>query len=156
MTLYAALIGRIKGEQGELDRLAARAESLMNKAKTTGDDGYLDGVALNLHGFYTGVERIFEDIARRLDGDLPSGSDWHKRLLMQMSAEIPDIRPPVIRAETRECLEEYRAFRHIVRNVYAFNFQFSRIAELADGLQSCHERVVEDLNIFVQFLTALK
>ena len=64
MTPYAALIGRMKGEQGELDRLTPRAESLMNKAKTTGDDGYLDGVALNLHGFYTGVERIFEDIAR--------------------------------------------------------------------------------------------
>lgn len=155
MTPYAALIGRMRQEQGDLDRLVSRVERLMSKAKTTGDDGYLDGVALNLHGFYTGVERIFEDIARRLDGELPSGPDWHKRLLTQMAAEIPDIRPPIIRSTTRECLEYYRAFRHIVRNVYTFNFQFSRIAELADGIRDCHERVAVDLGEFERFLAAL-
>jgi hypothetical protein len=155
MTPYAALIGRMRQEQGDLERLVSRVESLITKAKTTGDDGYLDGVALNLHGFYTGVERIFEDIARRLDGDLPSGPDWHKRLLMQMSAEIPDVRPPVIGQTTKDCLENYRAFRHIIRNVYTFNFQFSRIAELADGVRGCHERVVVDLGEFGRFLAAL-
>ena len=155
MKLYAALIGRIRQEQGDLDRLVSRIESLMTKAKTTADDGYLDGVALNLHGFYTGVERIFEDIARRLDGELPSGPDWHKRLLMQMSAEIPDVRPPVIGPTTKDCLENYRAFRHVVRNVYTFNFQFSRIAELSDGIRGCHERMVADLGEFERFLAAL-
>jgi hypothetical protein len=155
MKLYAALIGRIRQEQGDLDRLVSRMESLMTKAKTTADDGYLDGVALNLHGFYTGVERIFEDIARRLDGELPSGRDWHKRLLTQMAAEIPDVRPPVIGSATKDCLENYRAFRHIVRNVYTFHLQFSRIAELADGVRDCHERVAADMGAFERFLAAL-
>ncbi|NJL59681.1 MAG: hypothetical protein HC887_08600 [Desulfobacteraceae bacterium] len=73
----------------------------------------MDGAALNLHGFYTGVENIFEDIARYLDGDIPKGADWHKQLLLQLSAEIPAVRPRVICQETRFCLEEYRSFRHI-------------------------------------------
>lgn len=156
MRPYAALIGRMRQEQSDLDRLISRTETLMDKAKATGDDGYLDGVALNLHGFYTGLERIFEDIARRIDGEALSSPDWHKRLLMQMSAEIPEVRPPVIRLETRDCLENYRAFRHIVRNVYTFNFHFSRISELTACLRDCHEKVVSDLEAFARFLKALR
>ncbi len=56
----------------------------------------LDGVALNLHGFYAGVERIFEEIAREIDGSLPAGPEWHRDLLLQMSAEVAGTRPPVI------------------------------------------------------------
>ena len=40
----------------------------MTKAEETADDGYLDGVALNLHSFYTGLESYFEEIARTIEG----------------------------------------------------------------------------------------
>lgn len=152
---YAALLGRMEVERADLDRLVSRAESLMDKARKTGDDGYLDAVALNLHGFYTGVERIFKDIARSLDDSVPAGPDWHKRLLLQMSAEIPDVRPPVIRPETRHCLDDYRGFRHIVRNVYTFPFRFSRIAELADQLRICYGAVIADMEALASFLRDL-
>jgi len=46
----AALVGRISQWLVDLERLVARAEILHDKAKGSGDDGYLDGVALNLHG----------------------------------------------------------------------------------------------------------
>jgi len=81
---YAALAGRIREELLELKRVVDRAEMLMAKAQRTGDDGYLDGVALNLHGFYAGIERIFVSIAREVDGSVPSGSDWHRDLLTQI------------------------------------------------------------------------
>jgi hypothetical protein len=58
----AALAGRISQWLLDLERLVGRAESLLDKAQGSGDDDYLDGVALNLHGFYAGVERVFEDI----------------------------------------------------------------------------------------------
>jgi hypothetical protein len=73
-TGYIALIGRIKRILQDLERVVSRAESLMDKAKRTGDDGFLDGVALNLHGFYAGVEKIFEDIARTLEKNILDGS----------------------------------------------------------------------------------
>ncbi|HFD40626.1 MAG TPA: hypothetical protein ENJ31_12355 [Anaerolineae bacterium] len=63
---YAALAGRIRQSLPDLARLVGRAELLMDKARRSGDSDYLDGVALNLHGFYAGVERIFEDIARNV------------------------------------------------------------------------------------------
>ena len=92
-----ALAGRIRRIVSDLEQVVRRAESLMHKAKQTGDDGYLDGVALNLHGFYSGAERLFEDIARTLEKALPAGAGWHQDLLLQMSAEVPSIRPPVLR-----------------------------------------------------------
>ena len=44
----------------------------------TCDDGFFDGVALNLHGFYSGIERTFEDIARTMERSKPKGvdADW--------------------------------------------------------------------------------
>lgn len=43
-----------------------------NGSQHSNDDHYLDGVALNLHGFYSGLERIFELVATRVDNTKPS------------------------------------------------------------------------------------
>jgi hypothetical protein len=53
-----ALAARIRGSMDELVQVIERIDLLSDKAIQTGDDGYWDGVALNLHGFYVGVERI--------------------------------------------------------------------------------------------------
>ncbi len=154
-TDYRALAGRISQTLADLDRVVARAELLMQKAAASNDDAYLDGVALNLHGFYTGVERIFEDVARTLEKTIPSGFNWHRDLLLQMSAEITSVRPAVIGSDTRHCLDEYRGFRHVVRNIYAFNLKFSRLQELTGQLKACYQLVTSDMNRFSEFLERL-
>jgi len=131
---YAALAGRIREALAELERVIGRAEELADKAGRTGDDGYWDGVALNLHGFYAGVERIFEDVGRTMEGSVPDSADWHRDLLLQMSAEMSGVRPAVISESTCAQLDEYRGFRHIVRNVYTFRFEPAKIQKLVDNL----------------------
>lgn len=123
MSERLALAGRIRASLEDVKVTINRAIMLAEKGHRTGDDDYWDGVALNLHGFYTGVEQIFEDIARTIDGGLPSGAEWHISLLRQMTVEMGSLRPAVIEVKTRQCLDEYRGFRHIVRNVYAFNLR---------------------------------
>ncbi len=81
------------------------------------EDLYLDAVALNLHNFYTGLERVLYHIAATLDEAVPESRDWHQELLKQMAEERPQIRPAVISEETRELLDEYLRFRHVVRNI---------------------------------------
>ncbi|WP_448592822.1 ribonuclease toxin HepT-like protein [Thermoflexus hugenholtzii] len=149
---FLALIGWMREELREIARSAQRARELCEKALRTGDDGYWDGVALNLHRFYTGAERIFEEIAREIDGHRPGGPDWHRDLLVQMSAEIPGIRPPVLFRETRECLDEYRGFRHLVRHIYAFRLKPERLQELAESVEPCLKRLRQDLERFADFL----
>jgi hypothetical protein len=131
--------------------VVSRAEWLLSKAQTSGDDGFFDGVALNLHGFYSGVERIFEDIARTMERSIPQGVEWHQDLLLQMSAEISSIRPPVVTMDTRDCLDEYRGFRHVVRNVYTFNLRPARLQELTSRLRQCYQTVDHDLSDFIIF-----
>jgi hypothetical protein len=155
MSEQTALAGRIRGFLAELDKVVDRAILLSGKAINSGDDGYWDGVALNLHSFYSGTERIFEDIARTIDGNIPSGSDWHKGLLVQMAAESSERRPSVISSGVQLALDEYRGFRHIVRNVYAFNFRPSRLKELVDGLAECYSSLKQELLTFAKFLESL-
>ncbi|MDZ7761491.1 MAG: hypothetical protein U5L00_14710 [Desulfovermiculus sp.] len=151
---YRALAGRIGQLVHDIQKVVQRVELLHNKAQQTGDSGYQDGTALNLHSFYTGVEAVFEDIGRTVDNALPTGGNWHQELLQQMAAQLEDLRPAVISQDTRICLDEYRAFRHLVRNVYTFNLRPSRVAELAEGVQDCFELISRDLRDFVQFLKA--
>jgi hypothetical protein len=108
-----------------------------------------------LHGFYSGVERLFEDIARTLEKALPSGPGWHQDLLPQMSAEVPSNRPPVIRQDTRNCLDEYRGFRHVVRNVYTFQLRPPRLQQLAQQLGDCFASLKGDIEEFSKFLEIL-
>ena len=152
---FLPLTGRIQQSLEDLDAIVYRADKLVDKYQTSLDDGYLDGVALNLHTFYSAIERIFEDIARTVEAGVPSGPDWHRDPLIQMSAEITGIRPPVISRETRLTLDECRGFRHVVRNIYAFNLNADRVLELTRKAPACLSSVRNDLHMFIDFIIRL-
>lgn len=152
---FRALAGRIRVAMEDLERVVSRTEQLAAKAQQTGDDGYWDGVALNLHGFYAGTEHVLEDIARTVDESVPNGAGWHQDLLQQMSAEVLTVRPPVLSRVTRNSLDEYRGFRHVVRNVYTFNLNPTRLAVLSARLRPCLEMTTSDLSAFAAFLERL-
>ena len=120
-----------------LDELAIvldRIQTGWERARQSGDDYYIDGVALNLHSFYSGLERIFEQIAETLDGMMPQGENWHMLLLQQMSQEIPAVRPAVISEGVCRRLNEFRGFRHVVRHVYAIQFDPLKLERLVTDI----------------------
>lgn len=112
---YLAVAGRIRQELQEIAKVVERAARIWERAATSSDDYYVDAAALNLHSFY------FEVIADSIDHAKLSGPRWHQNLLRQMTSEIPGVRPPVIRPETRDRLDQFQEFRHVVRNVYTFS-----------------------------------
>jgi hypothetical protein len=118
-TELADLNERIGWELEDIERTVRLASDAWEGARCFPDQQrhFLNSLALNLHGFYNGLERIFETIARRLDPAFPSGDRWHHDLLEQMGQEIPGIRPAVLSAETVARLDEFLAFRHRVRNL---------------------------------------
>lgn len=150
----SALAARIRREIADVARLIDRAESLTERARRLGESDILDGAALNLHAYYAAAEHIFEDIAREIDGSLPSGGDWHRTLLLQMASAITDVRPSVIGETSYRCLDEYRGFRHVVRNVYTFNLRPDRIEALVGDLRGCYESLASDVESFATFLDA--
>lgn len=137
-TLYQELSERIRGELTDLDRGVQRAQRNWPQAqKALGDQNvYVDSVALNLHGFYSGLERLFELIARNVDRTFPAGETWHRDLLQQMAKDRANVRPAVISPECARALDEFRRFRHLVRNVYTINLVPDRMKELIANLPS--------------------
>ncbi len=113
---------------------------------------FLNSVALNLHSFYNGLERIFETICRRLDPTFPTGERWHRDLLEQMGQEILKVRPAVLSAESIERVDEFLAFRHRVRNLYTFNLETERLHELLERLPDAWQSVRADIEAFRSLL----
>lgn len=143
---------RIRDSLVELDILMRRIEKGWQRYLSSGDDFYLDGVALNLHGLYSGLERIFELVAEVIDGAKPVGENWHQVLLKQMADEVPGVRPAVISGDIFPKLNEYRGFRHVVRNVYTFKFDPDRIDRLVDEAPEMLRQVNWELMAFADFL----
>ena len=116
---------RIRGELGELEQILARIQEGVHKLERTGDLLYLDSVALNLQGFYNGLENIFESIAQGIDQDLPWGEMWHRELLSQMTQELPGVRPAVISEQAAEALEGRLATHLMLPNLSAWLSHYS-------------------------------
>jgi len=150
-----SLAVRIRAELTDISQVVERTQRLLTKAIERNDEDYYDGVALNLHSFYTATERILEEIAREIDGAIPTGPEWHRDLLLQMSAEFPKVRPSVLQQTSRRCLDEYRGLRHVIRNVYTFDLKPTRLQELVSMMPECHTSLVKDLTDFCAFLEAL-
>ncbi|MFN8496061.1 MAG: hypothetical protein U0350_51190 [Caldilineaceae bacterium] len=149
---YRALAGRIRQELAELEHVVKRTTAIWQAATRSADDYHLDAVALNLHGFYAGLERIFEMVAETVDQAKPDGDHWHQELLRQMAAEISNVRPAVITLDVRNNLDEYRGFRHVVRNVYTFNLDPERIDRLVKNLSPLAAKATTQLSAFADLL----
>ena len=141
---------RIRREISELYKIKELA--LRRWQKALRDEDYLGSVAFDLQGFYQGVERVFEIVAKSIDRSLPDGEKWHKMLLEQMTNEIPGIRPAVISMETREALDNFRMFRHLAHNIYTFNLVPGRIKVLVESLSGAVDLVCQDFSLFSDFL----
>jgi hypothetical protein len=152
---YRSVAARIRQELPELDRVAHRASRAWASASRDPEDLYVDAAALNVHGFYAGLEHIFTLVAERIDGSLPSGPNWHQDLLRQMTAEMPGVRAAVLSADLFPTLDRYRGFRHVVRNVYAYVLDPRLVAVLVEDLPEASALVRVQLAAFANVLEAI-
>jgi hypothetical protein len=77
----AVLASRILNEVAALGLLVGRVERAWKAAAANNDEFYYDSVALNIHSFYSGIERILEKIAWKAHchrGSIGTRSCWLK------------------------------------------------------------------------------
>jgi len=155
--LYRELVERLRGEIPDLESVVQRAlRAWPQTRKATGEqDAYLDSVALDLHGFCSGLELLFELTARHVDRAFPAGETWHRDLLQQMARDLVDIRPALICQENALALDEFRRFRHLVRNVYMVNLVPDKMAGLMSSLPGLWSKLRAELLAFADFLEEL-
>ena len=109
-------------------------------------------IASDLAEVYSGIERIFERIAREIDMQMPRGSRWHNDLLEQMAEQRPE-RPPVISANMLLRLKELLDFRHKVNNIYRDELIYEKAEEHAKPIGDLFATVSKELDTLIAFLT---
>lgn len=154
---YAVLASRIRQDVAALERVVERVERAVQARHQPAAerDLLLDSAALNLHDFYTGLERIFTHIATSVDQSVPTSPDWQRELLRQMTAEIPGLRPQIIPNTLAVNIDEYLRFRHVVRHIYAFELEPARVESLTSRLRSAFDEASAALIAFAMFLERL-
>ncbi len=143
------LVAEIRNALSKLEKLVHRLATQQGRVD---DEEISESAALRLQNFYSGCERIFKMIASEVNGVLSQDFDWHKRLLNQVSLEIPGIRPAVISAETQKDLDDLLLFRHLVRNIYSYELKPERIDELVKLTVNLFPKFAGDIEAFNAFL----
>ncbi len=146
----------IEVELAKLTRLEHEIQQVVEIIKQFEEHAtiYYESLALKLHNFYTGCERICRLIAADLNGSVPSSSDWRRRLLEGMSMKRED-RPAVLSEETTSALREYLGFRHVVRNLYGYELNAKRVAQLVTDYPAVWHQFEQELKTFLQWLRLL-
>ena len=104
-----------------------------------------------MHSFYNGLENIFLSIAKGIDVDIPTGSNWHRNLLTRMAETIPN-RGPVLKVETTQLLADYLGFRHFYRHSYSFFLDWDELGKLIIPLTKVWAQVKTELRQFSEML----
>ncbi|WP_020042910.1 hypothetical protein [Salipiger mucosus] len=103
-------------------------------------------MARSVHNAYGGFEKIFEEVAERIDGGKPTGDQSDAKLLMQMRAETSR-RPALITDETSALFEDLRQFRNKFRSSYGADLRHEAVIEKLESVQAW---------LFPRFLKALQ
>lgn len=145
------IVSEINAELSNIMRLRDEYNEFINKYKLV--DKYLLRVkASYLADFYMGIERIFQIIATEIDGGIPQGEEWYKRLLLNMTIEIEGVRPPVISANLYNSLRPFLGFRHVVRQAYGFQLDEAKLEELALSFENTVRNLAGEVTRFCDIL----
>jgi hypothetical protein len=150
------LAAELTQEVARIDRTALEgAEAEQKLAIDPPDRLTLYAAAAILETFYTGIEKALSRVAPTLNGGLPEGQAWHRRLLENMSMPIPGVRPAVLAEQAARALDPYLSFRHRFRNLYLFDLEAEPVRTLLAGLPRAWALARGSLVSFGEFLKRL-
>lgn len=125
---------KLQHEIQQIDQLMESFKPLFDVATAREPDLIeLSALATVLHSFYGGIENIFTMIAKNVDSRVPTGTKWHKDLLVQMSRSTED-RSAIVSDEQYAVLIDYLSFRHFFRNSYAYQLDWDQMHPLVESI----------------------
>lgn len=127
-------------------------EALVGWDEQDADEPFLVYVAATIHAYYTGLETLFERVARQVDDEVPGGPRWHQTLLSQATTEVSGLRPAVVRRSALTELTALLSFRHFFRHAYAVAWDAARVKLEAERVDRVHAAVGTDLKRFLAFI----
>jgi hypothetical protein len=152
-----ALLQRLRAEIGS-DRRAFGRHLEDLRAVTLGpgsSSGDVARAAVALHHAYGAVEALLSRLCRELEGELPTGPDWHQALLDSMALDIEGVRPAAISESALAPLRRLLAFRHFFRHAYSVSLDGTRLAELRRDAEAALTALGPDIDRLDAFLRDL-
>lgn len=143
VNLEIELIGKLFLAYGELLERARHTEPNLIE---------LTALASVLHSFYTGLENVFQAIAKQDEDGLPDSAQWHRDLLWQMARTTAQ-RSAIISVATAQRLLDYLSFRHFYRHGYSFFLDWDELSKLVQPLPEVWAQTRQDLEGFLQTVT---
>ena len=146
------IIKRIQVEMALIDRLFVIYAELLEHAQNV-DPNLVEVTALAsvLHSFYTGVETIFQTIAKNIDGTIPTGARSHSELLAQMASSTQR-RRAIVDADLEVRLANYLGFRHFYRHAYSYLLDWEELEGLVGDLDETWTHLKEHIEQLLQDL----
>lgn len=149
------LIESMQQEISSIDEICSQIGLLINKGEQGDEESkifYKRAAGSIIHDFYTGVEKIFREIAIKIDESLPKGDNWHIELLKSM-ATANEKRDAVISQELMEKLKQYLGFRHLFRNIYGMELEWEKLKILLTNIrENIWKRFKVEINSFIKWL----
>jgi hypothetical protein len=152
--IFAEVSAALEKAEAEADR-ARRAAARLGRARADplAQWIHLTAIASGVGHAYSGMEQAFKIVAAEVDGAVPATEDWHARLCALMFTPVPGRRPAVLPGELRAGLDDLRAFRHRVRNLYGSELLASLVKEKAALAPAIVARVRRAMRAFESAMT---
>ena len=80
----------------------------------------LDSLGFAIHNIYNALENSFTQISLSFENHVRDRVRWHRELLDKMFLDLPPLRPPVLKNESRPLMGDLLGFRHLCRHAYEF------------------------------------
>lgn len=125
---------KLQHEIEQIDQLMESFKPLVDAVTVREPDLIeLSALATVLHSFYGGIENIFMTIGKNVDSRVPTGTKWHKDLLVQMCRSTED-RGAIVSDYQYAVLIDYLSFRHFFRNSYAYQLDWDQMRPLVESI----------------------
>jgi hypothetical protein len=102
--------------------------------------------AWRIHGWYTRLEDVLSQIARRLDQRSVGGARSHADLLQLATDDAPGLRGPVFDPEIRTDLDQLRGFRHFFRHCTDVELDPKQVNSSVERVLRIDAKVIEALH----------
>jgi hypothetical protein len=103
---------------------------------STLSDLELAGTAALLHSIYNGLENVLKQVIQGVGGDVPTGSTWHRDLLLQVQA------CHILAQVTVDALRPFMAFRHFFSHAYVLDLDPARMELLVGTAKQVVDQVL--------------
>ena len=136
----------------QIEIIEAVFDKISDRKQYINDVRGLESLAYQLHNLYSAFEDLFLIIAKHFENTIEDESRYHIELLQRMSIDIKGVRPPLLKRETMNWLDELRAFRHVFRHAYSYEIDKKKlqiVLEAAENLRECYK---DDIAKFLKVL----